>query len=297
MTARTPAMRPLAADETAVLFFDIDGTLIWVEPEDYKTVGRNPSPFPSTFEAFRRLRERGHLAFICTGRPLCLVPEPVRRLEIAGIVSGAGASLTIGDKRLFEELLEPELVRACAERFQRLGVDVMFEGNDGVVELQPAGAPRWANLGAELARTPEEVYAIKPDLRFSKFCLQPGEAEKLAPEIAFFDERFTIYRMGGGEMEISVRGVDKGTGIARTLEELTRQRRAAAQASGAPFVEPRYRTYGFGDSENDLPMLAAVDVSVAMGNALPHVKERADYVTDHAKENGIPHALERLGLI
>lgn len=36
----------------------------------------------------------------------------------------------------------------------------------------------------------------------------------------------------------------------------------------------------FGDSLNDLPMFAVADVAVAMGNALPEVKEAADIVID-----------------
>lgn len=40
------------------------------------------------------------------------------------------------------------------------------------------------------------------------------------------------------------------------------------------------RTVAFGDSINDLPLLAAADVAVAVGNALPQVKEAADIVIE-----------------
>ena len=35
---------------------------------------------------------------------------------------------------------------------------------------------------------------------------------------------------------------------------------------------PDAKSYGIGDGENDLPMFAAVDISVAMANAVPEVK-------------------------
>ena len=58
-----------------------------------------------------------------------------------------------------------------------------------------------------------------------------------------------------------------------------------------------WRTYAFGDSENDLPMLRAVDVPVAMGNALPRVKAMAAYVTDRVEQDGVATGLAHLGLI
>ena len=55
--------------------------------------------------------------------------------------------------------------------------------------------------------------------------------------------------------------------------------------------------YGFGDSENDGSMLSAVDVAVAMGNALPAVRASADYVTDPVWDDGVATALEAFGLV
>lgn len=55
--------------------------------------------------------------------------------------------------------------------------------------------------------------------------------------------------------------------------------------------------YGFGDSENDGSMLSAVDVAVAMGNALPAVRTSADYVTDPVWDDGVATALEAFGLV
>ena len=53
----------------AVLFFDLDGTLI---------ANRNEVA-PGVLAALKQLRQRGHLTFLCTGRPLCTTPESLRR--------------------------------------------------------------------------------------------------------------------------------------------------------------------------------------------------------------------------
>ena len=53
----------------------------------------------------------------------------------------------------------------------------------------------------------------------------------------------------------------------------------------------------FGDGENDLTMLSLVGIGVAMGNAIPVVKERADYITAEVEEDGISQALRHFGLL
>ena len=40
-----------------------------------------------------------------------------------------------------------------------------------------------------------------------------------------------------------------------------------------------------------------MDVSVAMGNAIPEVKRLADYVTDSVSEDGVASGLEHLRLV
>ena len=82
--------------------------------------------------------------------------------------------------------------------------------------------------------------------------------------------------------ELNSKGIDKGVGVARALEYLGRA--------------GNERTFGFGDSGNDLGMLAAVETAVAMGNAMPEVKALADYVTDDVAHDGTVTAMQHFGL-
>ena len=56
-------------------------------------------------------------------------------------------------------------------------------------------------------------------------------------------------------------------------------------------------TMSFGDGGNDISMLQAAGVGVAMGNANDAVKEIADYVTSTVDDNGIANALRHYGVI
>ena len=83
------------------VFFDIDGTL-WDEhfviPE-------------STKEAIRKLRENGHLAFLCSGRTRAFIQdERLLALGFDGIVAGCGTWIEMDGKTLFYKKLEQELI-------------------------------------------------------------------------------------------------------------------------------------------------------------------------------------------
>ena len=53
----------------------------------------------------------------------------------------------------------------------------------------------------------------------------------------------------------------------------------------------------FGDGENDLNILKAVQLGIAMGNGEEQVKQIADYVTSDINEDGIYNACKHYKLI
>jgi hydroxymethylpyrimidine pyrophosphatase-like HAD family hydrolase len=75
-------------------------------------------------------------------------------------------------------------------------------------------------------------------------------------------------------------GVDKASGLAEGLRELG-------------LVEPE-RVVGIGDAENDHALLRLCGFGVAVANALPALKERADYVTRGERGAGVAELVDRL---
>ncbi len=59
---------------------------------------------------------------------------------------------------------------------------------------------------------------------------------------------------------------------------------------------PPKKVLAIGDSRNDVPMLRWAGIGVAMGNALPEVKNAVQHVTDTNEEDGVANAIRRFVL-
>ena len=272
-----------ACPEFAVLFFDVDGTLTSFDPDDMTDKDFNAvHPSKSVIDAFGRLRNAGHRAFICTGRPLWLIADGLRALNPAGIVAMAGATLEVEGRVVHEDCFDEDVVEELAHRVVDAGIEVFFESNAATFALEPVGVERSSLIGTSVVHSAEEM-RIDGSLRVGKVCLNVPSLARVANDDGFINRNFELCNTGGQNRELSPKGIDKGVGVARALAYLGREGNA--------------RTFGFGDSGNDLGMLAAVETAVAMGNAMPEVKSVADYVTDDVEHDGTVTAMQHFGLI
>lgn len=272
-----------ASDEKAVLFFDVDGTLIdTMGKDDLEEAFTAARPSDAVQDAFRRLHERGHKTFICTGRPRDLLDEPVRALNTTGIISSAGACVTIDGELVQESFIPEDVMIETIERLTEGGASVLLEGSRGTVVLAPDGSSYVGFADLPTAYSVDEVRAVVPDLTFCKFSYMDVERENVMRLYPYLKRFYTNYDLGVGFGEFCPIGVHKGSGIAHALDILGHS---------------KANTYAFGDSENDLPMFPSVETPVAMGNALPSVKEAAAYVTDSVADDGVVTAMEHFGLI
>lgn len=96
---------------------------------------------------------------------------------------------------------------------------------------------------------------------------------------AFLPEELTVVQTAPFYLEVIPKRINKGQGI----RDICRTLNMAPEA-----------VIAFGDAENDIPMLLAAGMGVAMGNATAAVKAAADYVTRSNNEDGIAAALCQL---
>ncbi len=142
-----------ACPDSAVLFFDVDGTLTSFDPDnmtdkDFSAV----HPSQAVVEAFHRLRDAGHQAFICTGRPLWLIADSLRALDPAGVVAMAGATLEVEGRVVYEDCFDEDIVEELARRMAAAEIEAFFETNVATFALEPAGVEQssdWHFCGAQ----------------------------------------------------------------------------------------------------------------------------------------------------
>jgi Cof subfamily protein (haloacid dehalogenase superfamily) len=82
--------------------------------------------------------------------------------------------------------------------------------------------------------------------------------------------------------DITAKGADKGEGIIALTTHLGQN--------------PQF-TMAFGDGGNDISMIKAAGIGIAMGNALESLKNEADYTTTSVDNDGVLGALQHYGLI
>lgn len=281
----------------AAIFFDIDGTLL-VPGRDFNkeqkereaaggvlpkpaTPRRRPEPSLAVRAAFDELHRRGHLAFICTGRPKGFLQQSLLDLQPDGFVCLAGAYVEVKGEVLRQERIPHNLLQAVAALALEAGLDVDYESDAGSVSIYPVHEPIWDD--DPFGRSVETLMEYEKRLGgFSKFCLRGDQSERLAPVLPQLLERFDTADMGQDIREFTLKGMNKKTGIDLVLAHLNHGREL---------------TFAFGDSENDLPMADAVETFVAMGNAFDHVKAEAAYVTDSVYDDGVATGLAHFDLI
>ena len=212
-----------ACPESAVLFFDVDGTLTSFDPDDMTDKDFNAiHPSKAVVDAFGRLRNAGHRAFICTGRPLWLIADGLRALNPAGIVAMAGATLEVEGRVVHEDCFDEDIVEELAHRVVDAGIEVFFESNAATFALEPVGVERSSLIGTSVVHSAEEM-RIDGSLRVGKVCLNVPSLARVANDDGFINRNFELCNTGGQNRELSPKGIDKGVGVARALAYLGRE--------------------------------------------------------------------------
>ena len=253
-----------------IIFFDIDGTLV-----DH-SIGRIPA---KTFEALHRLREKGILLCIATGRAPASLPH-FDGFRFDALCTFNGSLAYTETETIHSQPLSPEDVAKVIANAAAIGRPVSIATRDGLsangIDTDLADYYRLAGL--ELTADPnfdrvcrENIYQIMLGCRESDFdaIVRDTDGVKIAVS---WDRAVDVISATSG----------KGTAIRKITEYFC--------------LQPE-DSLAFGDSFNDMDMLQAAGTGVAMGNATPKLKEVADDICGHVSEDGIYRYCIEHGLI
>lgn len=261
--------------------FDIDRTLI--PPERGELA-------PETAEALRQLQKNGIRTAIASGRLLSFLPPELLALGFDYYILSNGACVADSSGRLLhQKTMDGATVDALVEEMCRRGHPIDLRYTGGRVSGNPDCTVMermqqfWAAQG--FVKEPpkallEEITPPVGELPISCSGYIP-EAE-LPDFIRRFPQLDFLPVFESPLCDINQAGVSKATGLGRICE-----------LTG---IDPS-ETIAFGDDRNDLELIAAAGIGVAMGNGIQAVKDAADYITDTCDNLGVVKALRHFGLL
>ncbi|MGA2059318.1 MAG: Cof-type HAD-IIB family hydrolase [Thermoguttaceae bacterium] len=271
-----------------LLAIDIDGTL--VNSRDELT--------PDTQEALIRAGRAGIQVVLATGRRYSRTLHLVEPLGIdVPLITASGALVKDpkDHRTLHKTTFDPQLLRQILKLIDQGGYDPLLcadtfaEGFDfylvrtkvktpelqEYLDLNPNDGRIWPNM---ISDPPPDVFLVftmgtKDQMLIMEQILHGTLSGRISTHVL----RSPRYR--GFLVEIAPAGVSKWSGVKRLAESL-----GIEQAS----------ICAVGDDVNDIPMIRAAGLGVAMGNALPEVKAAADRVAPTHDENGLVQVVEWL---
>ena len=258
------------------LFFDIDGTLA---SSDEHVI------HPLDLESLRSLHEKRYLLFIATGRDLS-IPEEAKILApvlpyFTGFVhiNGQHCCLADGTEISSHPIADEDFLplRAACEKHH---ISMLYRvGNVNYLSEFTFRAKRYStSIGLPLPG----IRPMDPNIHdIPKLCIfaSPEDEEK-------YLKPFLKHTWTARITEDLIDLIPNGTGKSGGLRDICRYFN----------IEPE-ETMAFGDGQNDLDLIQAAGLGIAMGNAEPNIMEAADYVTKREKDAGITHALRHFRLI
>ncbi|MCE5343756.1 MAG: Cof-type HAD-IIB family hydrolase [Eubacteriales bacterium] len=231
---------------------------------------------PYTLEVFARARDRGVRIIPASGRAAYSMRRFVKQLDTGmPYIACNGAQLVNADHTVGETIaFTPQEARAVIRYLQDHGFYVQCYRDDDFYYARECenslSYQRSSGMNGH-AVDDLEMFVTFPTPKVLSVH-EPEEVARWLPEIrkAFPDVSFSVSKPYF--LEAEPHDVSKGAALQRLAETLH-----LAPAS----------TLAFGDSLNDLSMLAYAEHSVAMGNARDEVKRAARYVCATNAEDGV----------
>ena len=244
-----------------LLCSDFDGTL-----QSGHVISQN------NLDAVRYFQENGGRFTLSTGRYPTILQEPWATVSVnAPMVAMNGALIydLETEKRLYEGTLSedatPLLERACASL-------------EGINEIEICMSEQWGSV-SRLPHDPGDLSSLLRQHPYKViFRVNKEHSEALCRQLAeVAGDRYVVSRSWNAGIEWIGADFDKGKTV----------RRLAAMLGADQLI-------CVGDYENDLSMIRAADVGVAMGNAVDCLKQAADRITASVDEDGVARLIYSL---
>lgn len=265
--------------EVKAVMCDVDGTLL-------NTQG---VVTPRTVEAIRKIREKGILFGLCTGRDTHSVKDLMTSWGIEGLVDaiiGNGGSEIFDEKFHIEKASHPldgELIKEIVKHYEDMDVNfaIPYKGllyapkEDGLIKMLST----YDKIPYEIVDFDE--FLKEPKAKVMIVCEDGKMKDVVERSKTFSDEKFKSASLVTASVlyEYMDPRVSKSNGLREwlALHDLDMEQLCA-----------------FGDEDNDYDMIHAAGCGVVMKNGSEKTKSVADYITDDNDHDGIALYIEEI---
>lgn len=259
-----------------LIFLDLDGTL----NNDEKRITEK------TFTSLMAAQRRGVRVALASARPspgLFKERDILRLTEYSGILMSYNGGRIVDAATgsvLFETAMDLPQTKQILRRLETLPVTpILDDGRQFYVTDKNGYKVAYECQNNHMICS--EVTNLSDFLDFAPVKILMSVEPEILPDVkariaSFLPEELTVVQTAPFYLEIIPSVINKGQGVLDTC--------------GALGIDPS-ETIAFGDAENDIPMLRAAGIGVAMANATACVKAAADHVTLSNNEDGIAAAL------
>ena len=256
------------------LFFDIDGTL----------VSFNAHSIPhSTIQALQIAKAKGIRIFISTGHPYALINnlDAIKHL-IDGYITANGAYCFVGEEPVSCTPIPANEVKWIINQADAQDFACIVVGQKDYTTIHPSSESErifkgLLNVPDLRSHVPLSLVLSQPILQLTPFISASQEAQFVSSL-----QHVESSRWHPDFADFTAKGVNKAKGL-----------REMAASQHIDISE----TMAFGDGGNDVSILQAAGIGVAMGNASIDVKKAADYTTSSVDDDGIYNALKYWSII
>ncbi len=258
-----------------LIAIDLDGTLL----------DSQHRLSPRTKAAVWRAAEAGRHVVIATGRPRFSGYTYAEQLGLKtpGVYL-QGLTVYDGDGNLLHEItMQPETARRILQHTLDHDLAVMVYNHQRKVTARRLAerTKLLAHYGEPTPDYVDDLLALPDQMPISKMVfverVETADAVRHALQAAVGDSA-RVFLSQPDFVEALPPDSSKGAGLAWLADYLG---------------VPAERVLAIGDGENDIEMVQWAGIGVAMGNATPHLKAVADFVTSSNDEDGVAYAIER----
>jgi len=266
-----------APKKISAVVSDVDGSLV----TDDKQLT------PETIRAVARLRDAGLAFTVISSRPPRGLREIVAALDVEAPVAGFNGGVIAGPDLapLAEHILAPRTAQRALDLLRAHKVQTWVFSKQDWLARDLRGAyvaheqrtvqfpPTHVESFDAALKTSAKIVAVSADFSALDAC-EAQMRESLGDEA-------NVVRSQNYYLDITHPRANKGDGLAEL-----------ARLMQTPLEEIAV----IGDGANDVAMFARAGLAIAMGNAAPEVRARADFVTASNSADGFAGAVERFVL-